>query len=887
MKRKLLALVTLMLCAVTGVWADGYTPSADEVIILNDVYSAEATTAGYSTHAAVAWGGTGTSNSKKAGDPNNNGAATSSNVTCYSVKGNGGGKNITLSISGCSKIIVYHESHSDRYVELRSGDKSGTLIGNGSTSTYYTEVDLDGTKSYSIFLHGTTGSDDQDFYVYAVKLVKYVNKTISTQALSGVKVNGNALTENANKSGYNVNESIITLTDVAYVVPTNVTLTNHITYTDNTTEDKNVAVTFDDTPSDGFWNGAATIGTTTYTVKVPYSSQSVTGVTINGTAISDTDLATLTSTKTVTIDGSSLNGIGMIGVTLSGGTANVTRTNSGNNVVFTFTINSSDEYTVTVTDLNRNYTTFDNVVYYSKDGDDAVGANTKAVTANGITFAMVDESKSFQYGSGKVTIGGAEYTPLKLSTGSAVNVTFPEGKKATKVKVYGWSNSGNGKMYSIQETSDANGKTVGDLSADIYYATNTDKDIYPSVYEYELDNWESLYFSCGGSASQPFIVMDFQFSDTGVPGPADPQTVTGDAIVWDFTDLNAASFESNKSYSFIADDGETEMRYSAGNNDAIEPKNGNNDGYLKENGTSSDASSMGDIDDTTFDGKTRLIRLFVTGKGTLTINCNSSQSGEYKVLDGDKDGDVLITTLNCNTESDVITVGTTPLWIETTKKGYITSIVWTPASDDILLTTTANMAGWRSFYDADNGYTLDENTTAYVATMVQQDEDIVTHEAYEVVLSSIPAVPAGMAVLLKTDNKVAASTDGHYEMTLTKANNVPTPDIINWLTNAGNTTYDDVYRLGYNATSGVAFFPFTITNETDDDVVVLDVDASDPVNGARPLTIRFADDSQTTAIKSVDVDDSRSKTVYDLQGRRVAQPGKGLYIVNGKKVIIK
>ena len=26
---------------------------------------------------------------------------------------------------------------------------------------------------------------------------------------------------------------------------------------------------------------------------------------------------------------------------------------------------------------------------------------------------------------------------------------------------------------------------------------------------------------------------------------------------------------------------------------------------------------------------------------------------------------------------------------------------------------------------------------------------------------------------------------------------------------------------------------------------------------------------------------------YDLQGRRVAQPAKGLYIVNGKKMVIK
>ena len=30
-----------------------------------------------------------------------------------------------------------------------------------------------------------------------------------------------------------------------------------------------------------------------------------------------------------------------------------------------------------------------------------------------------------------------------------------------------------------------------------------------------------------------------------------------------------------------------------------------------------------------------------------------------------------------------------------------------------------------------------------------------------------------------------------------------------------------------------------------------------------------------------------SDNYYDLQGRRVAQPTKGLYIVNGKKVIIK
>lgn len=866
MKRKLLALVTLMLCAVTGAWADGYTPSGDEVIILNEVYSANATDAGYSTHAAIAWGGTAVTGDKKAGDPSNNGAATSSNVACYSVKGNGKGKNITINISGCSKIIVYHESHSSRYLELRSGNKSGTLIGNGSTSTYYTEVDLDGTKSYSIFLHGTAGSDDQDFYVYAVKLVKYVNKTISTQALSGVKVNGTALTENAEEAGYNVNGTTITLTDVAYVVPTNVTLTNHITYTDDTTEDKNVAVTFEAAATGGFWNGAATIGTTAYTVKVPYSSQSVTGVTINGTAISDTDLATLTSTKTVTIDGSSLNGIGMIGVTLSGGTANVTRTNSGNNVVFTFTINSSDEYTVTVTDLNRNYTTFGNVVYYSKDGDDAVGANTKAVTANGITFAMVDENKTFQYGSGKVTIGGAEYTPLKLSTGSAVNVTFPEGKKATKVKVYGWSANGNGKMYSIQETSDANGKTVGDLSADIYYATNTDADIYPSVYEYELDNWESLYFSCGGSASQPFIVMDFQFSDTGVPGPADPiegGTITEIATIG--SDGASASVVTPSTYdAVITTEGSVNSNAFAGNSYGLKLESTSGKITVALPSGASDASI-------TLLSSKSFTSLKLNGSSSNVTTTGDEKSGFSATIDiaDDYAGSTNGFTIEKGSGSPVI---------------YKITLTYKLGNAGITLTTTSNMGGWRAFYDEDYNYTLDANTKAYVATEVKQDETELAYAKYDVVLEPISAVPAGTAVLLKTTNLA----DGTYSMELTEAESVPTLSVSKNLLKAAKAAKDagntDVYRLGYNSNAGVAFFPYTIDTTTKPDVVVLDWDAS---NQARQLTIRISDGSETTAIKSVDVNVSANKTVYDLQGRRVTQPSKGLYIVNGKKVIIK
>lgn len=519
MKKKLLTLLTLLVAVCSGAWADGYTPTADEVIILKDVYSADATTTGYSKHSAVAWGGTASTNSKTAGDPDKAGAATSSNVPCYSVKGNGKGKNITISITGVSKIIVYHESHSSRYLQLKAGSNDGTIIGNGTVSTYYTEVDLDGATSYSIFLHGTgSGSDDQDFYVYAVKLIKYVAKTIDTQSLAGVKVGGTALTEDAATNGYSVSGTTVTLSDdlVAYAAPTTVTLTNHITYTDSSTEDKNVAVTFNGTVTSGYYIGSAAIGETPYTVRMKQDSQTVTAVTINGSAISAADLATLTSTKSVSIDGSALNGIGMINVTLSGGTTTVTRTFSGNDVTYAFTLNGSDNYTVTFTGVKKTYTAIGDIVYYKKGETAAEGTETTSLTANGINFSY--PSKKFSSGSGKVTIGSDEYQPIKLSTGEFVTVTFPAGKKATKVRVYGWCTDGSdGRLSTFKEASDSEKDLSSTSNANKFYANNVDGSIYPSVYEYELDNWESMYFQ--GSGAQPFIVMDFEFVETQCATP--------------------------------------------------------------------------------------------------------------------------------------------------------------------------------------------------------------------------------------------------------------------------------------------------------------------------------------------------------------------------------
>ncbi len=65
---------------------------------------------------------------------------------------------------------------------------------------------------------------------------------------------------------------------------------------------------------------------------------------------------------------------------------------------------------------------------------------------------------------------------------------------------------------------------------------------------------------------------------------------------------------------------------------------------------------------------------------------------------------------------------------------------------------------------------------------------------------------------------------------------------------------------------------------------------SAPPAGARSLNIVFDDEEVTSISEELRVKSEKSVPaagVFDLQGRKVAQPQKGLYIVNGKKVVIK
>ena len=82
-----------------------------------------------------------------------------------------------------------------------------------------------------------------------------------------------------------------------------------------------------------------------------------------------------------------------------------------------------------------------------------------------------------------------------------------------------------------------------------------------------------------------------------------------------------------------------------------------------------------------------------------------------------------------------------------------------------------------------------------------------------------------------------------------------------------------------NGTSGLAFYK-----------VASDITAAPfrayltAASSARSLKIDFGG---TTAIESVATETQADAQAYDLQGRRISKPAKGLYIVNGKKYIAK
>ena len=186
-------------------------------------------------------------------------------------------------------------------------------------------------------------------------------------------------------------------------------------------------------------------------------------------------------------------------------------------------------------------------------------------------------------------------------------------------------------------------------------------------------------------------------------------------------------------------------------------------------------------------------------------------------------------------------------------------------ADGAVVTITG--AGWASFSCTKALDFTGTGVTAYIA----KEKD-----ASNVTLSEIAKVPASTGMVVN-------APAGTYAIpVLTDAADATTGNLLQpWLT-AGTPTAGTYYTLAVDG-GGNPIFKKSSGGTLAAGKAYLDLSgASAPV-----LNINFGDGNTTS------VSDVRSKMeegrgeFYNLNGQRVAQPTKGLYIVNGKKVIIK
>ena len=207
------------------------------------------------------------------------------------------------------------------------------------------------------------------------------------------------------------------------------------------------------------------------------------------------------------------------------------------------------------------------------------------------------------------------------------------------------------------------------------------------------------------------------------------------------------------------------------------------------------------------------------------------------------------------------------------------------------ITITGNVLGGKSYATLYVSYdcTINtENTTAY--KLVAENVDDANSRAYLTQLATYgEVIPAGTGVVL-------INTDAATTLTFTPCNNntatAPTDNVILGtyrkvlFDSDAERTRENTYIFGRGGTSGLAGF-----YEPSASVTKLNANRCYIIPAAGGSTVGFAlffDDSPVTGIGAAGlVPNGVQMPIYDLQGRRVAQPQKGgVYIVNGKKVML-
>lgn len=190
---------------------------------------------------------------------------------------------------------------------------------------------------------------------------------------------------------------------------------------------------------------------------------------------------------------------------------------------------------------------------------------------------------------------------------------------------------------------------------------------------------------------------------------------------------------------------------------------------------------------------------------------------------------------------------------------------------------TITSAGYATYCNAKNlDFSADDGLDAFLATAYTSP--ILTVTKYD-------QIPANTGMLLKGDAGVypvyeatsASTVASLLEGTTVAISNLPQIDGL--VTNFVLSSVDDVVGFYKVATGGIAMAANS---------AYLPLPTANIPGASKKLVVNFNNQGgQTTDIKTVELNKNLDDTIYNLQGQKVVNPERGIYIIKGKKTYIK
>ena len=182
-------------------------------------------------------------------------------------------------------------------------------------------------------------------------------------------------------------------------------------------------------------------------------------------------------------------------------------------------------------------------------------------------------------------------------------------------------------------------------------------------------------------------------------------------------------------------------------------------------------------------------------------------------------------------------------------------------------------------YEPDTSFDISIGATGYRTIVTAKDVTVPKGvEAYVVTENNDKdVILAQVTTLMACEPYILKGAKGSY--TLTVADQAGQP-ATNMLEISDEKTGTGVFVLA-NKSKGVGFYRWVGGPLGAGRVYLPAVTSSNAIE-----YLGFSEED-TTGIHSIDNGQLTIDNVYDLSGRRVAQPSKGLYIINGKKVVLK